>query len=265
MKLGNAAASVEHLDELARRDTFLNGIHPCAKLLVTIVYLVLTASFGGGQLSGLMGMALYPFLLFTISGLSFTEALYRLRIVLPLVCVVGVFNPFFDREPVLMLFGFTMTGGMLSMVSLMVKGVLTVLASYLLIATTTIERLCYAMRMLHVPRMIVTVFLLICRYISLLIREADRIMQSYSLRAPGQKGVNFRAWGPLAGQLLLRSMDRAEVVYQSMCMRGYNEDFRFAVTRRMTAGDVLYLVIWVVVLAALRVVPILELIGGLFV
>jgi cobalt/nickel transport system permease protein len=44
-KISNAARSIGKLDELARRDTWLNRIHPLVKLLVTLLYLVLVVSF----------------------------------------------------------------------------------------------------------------------------------------------------------------------------------------------------------------------------
>ena len=260
-KMSNAARSLEKLDELSRRDTFLNRIHPAVKLVVTVLYLVLVVSYGGYQLTGVLGMALYPFLLFEISGLSFRDALRRLRIVLPLVCVVGIFNPLFDRTPVLNVLGIPVSGGVLTMVTLMVKGVLTVLASYLLIASTSVDGVCDALRCLHVPSVIVTEFMLICRYISVLLRETDRLTQAYALRAPGQKGVRFHAWGPMVGQLLLRSMDRAEMIWQSMCIRGYNAHMPLSAYRKMKTADWLYLAGFIAGLALLRVFPVLELAG----
>ena len=262
-KISNAARSLEKLDELSRRDTFLNRIHPVVKLLVTLLYLVLVVSFGRYQLTGVLGMALYPFLLFEISGLSFLGALRRLRIVLPLICAVGIFNPFFDRTPVLNVLGFTVSGGVLTMLTLMTKGVLTVFASYLLIASTSVDGVCDALRSLHVPSVIVTEFMLICRYISVLLRETDRLTQAYALRAPGQKGVRIHAWGPMVGQLLLRSMDRAEIIWQSMCIRGYNASMPFSERRKMRMADWLYLAVCAAGLAVLRIFPVLELAGRL--
>ena len=55
--------------------------------------------------------------------------------------------------------------------------------------------------------------------------EARRVALAYELRAPGQKGINFRVWGSLIGQMLLRSMDRSENLYQSMKLRGFKGDF----------------------------------------
>lgn len=263
-KVASAVREIESLDDQARRHTLVNDIHPAVKLFVTVVYLILVVSWNRYQMVGILGMAIYPFVMFELTGLSFSQALSRLRIVLPLVCVVGIFNPFFDREIVATLFGIQVSGGVLSMVTLMLKGVLTVLASYLLIATTTVDKICYGMRCFHIPKIIVTEFMLICRYISVLGREADRLMQSYHLRAPGQKGIHYRAWGSVIGQLLLRSMDRAEVVYQSMLLRGFRDEFRMAGETKLVRNDYIYLLGFTVILVVLRTVPVFEIIGGLF-
>ena len=263
-RIADASRSMTKLDELARRDTWLNRIHPLAKLLATMLYLVLVVSYSSRQLTGVLGMALYPFILFETASLSFRNALHRLRIVLPIVCLVGILNPFFDREPVLTLFGLTLTGGVLTMLSLMVKGVLTVLSTYLLIATTRVEEICGALSMLHIPGILVTEFLLICRYVSVLLGEADRMMQAYALRAPGQKGVAMSAWGSMLGQLLLRSMDRAKALYQSMCLRGFREDRPFLSERRLTCNDLLYFAVCGTALIFLRIFPVIEVIGSVF-
>ena len=86
----------------------------------------------------------------------------------------------------------------------MLKGILTVFASYILIATTSIGKICHALRLLHVPKILVTEILLIYRYITVLLDEVRKMTQAYELRAPGRRGIAFREWGSFAGLLLLR-------------------------------------------------------------
>lgn len=263
--LSDAASGLRTLDMLSGQDRWLNRIHPLAKLWVTILYIAVVVSFGKYNLTGLLGMAIYLIFVYVIGEISLREAISRLRVILPLVCVVGLFNPFFDRAVVTVILGIPVTGGVLSMLTLMMKGIFTVLASYALIATTSIEKLCSALRLLHVPKLIVTVLLLIYRYISVLLLEVNRMVQAYSLRAPGQKGIHFRVWGPLVGQLLLRSMDRAQNVYDSMCLRGYDGEFYFGVPLQVRPVDIIYPGIFTLLLLVLRWVPVLPLVGSLFV
>ena len=263
-KIGSAIHDFQTLDAVAKEERWINRIHPLVKLFLTVLYIVLTVSFHKYDLTGLLGMIVYPLIVFNIADLSFRDALRRLRIVLPLVCIVGIFNPLFDRNTAAHIGTLAVSGGVLSMFTLMIKAVLTVLASYLLIATTSIERICYALRKIHVPQMIVIEILLIYRYVTVLLAEAKRITQAYSLRAPGQKGVAFRAWGPLLGQMLLRSMDRAGELYESMCIRGFRGEFYVQGDQGKRSTSLLYLLIWTAVLIVLRIFPVMRMIGNIF-
>ena len=55
----------------------------------------------------------------------------------------------------------------------------------------------------------------------LFFKETDKTLFAYSLRAPGQKGISIKTWGTLVGSMMLRSIDRAMNVYQSMMLRGF--------------------------------------------
>ena len=255
-KLSGAYYEIDHMNMVATRDQWVNKIHPLVKLVVTVFYIAVVVSLSKYNLSGILLMGAYPIVMFMLGEVSFKDSIRRLRIILPLVCVVGIFNPFFDRQVVFNVGSISVTSGVISMVTLMIKGILTVLASYLLIATTTIEKICYALRQLHIPAVLVTQILLTYRYISVLLKEANTIMQAYLLRAPNQKGVQFKVWGPLVGQLLLRSIDRANAVYESMMLRGYRGEFHYSNMEHCSGKDYLFLVTWIVVLLAIKYLPI---------
>ncbi len=240
MRISHALYEVHAIDALAQRDLWMNRIHPLPKLLLTIAYIAVSVSFQKYDIFGLSGMAVYLIAGFILGELSFRECIWRLRVVLPIVCLAGIANPFFDRATVA--FGpISMRAGFLSMATLMLKGAFAVFASYLLIATTSIEKICGALRMLHVPKVLVTQILLSYRYITVLLGEAGRVTQAYELRAPRQRGVHFKVWGSLAGQMLMRSVDRANNVYESMLLRGYDGEFRAPCHRqRMRPSDAFY-------------------------
>lgn len=69
---------------------------------------------------------------------------------------------------------------------------------------------------------------------------------AYKLRAPGQKGIHVSAWGSFLGQLLLRSMDRAEDLYTAMKIRGFNGEFIYAEKIEYKYSDIMVclVVIW---------------------
>ena len=59
---------------------------------------------------------------------------------------------------------------------------LSVLASYLLIVTTSIEKICYALQQAHFPKILVTDI------------RVQNISFSYELKIPVLKNVTFSAW-----------------------------------------------------------------------
>ena len=198
-KLNNAQLELREMDELAAGSSPVHRLNPLCKLLVTVFYIAVLVSFPKYDLSALVVMVLYPVLLFQAAGIPVGLCFHKLRIVLPLVCAVGLVNPFVDHTPLLGLGGIVITGGMVSMVTLMLKGVFSLMASFLLIATTSIDTLCAALRMLHVPDILVTLLLLTYRYIGVMMEEVAVMSEAYSLRAPGQKGIHISAWGSFWG------------------------------------------------------------------
>lgn len=260
MSIRNAIYEVHRLDDLASRKQWVNELHPLVKLVVTIAYIITVVSFYKYDLLGLIGMGLYLFVVFTMADLSFGECLHRVRFVLPVVCLVGLVNPFIDRIPV-QIGMLHLNTGCISMATLILKGVFTISASYLLVATTSIDDICAALRHIHVPKIMVTQIMLTYRYISVLLEEVEKITSAYSLRAPSQKGVHFKVWGSLTGQLLLRSFDKAEAVYESMVMRGFNGEFAMKQKQEMKVRDYVWLM-WIIAFVILRYIPIVVVIGN---
>ena len=264
-KMEKALHELAEMDELAAGSSLIHRLCAPAKLLTTIAYIAVVLSFRKYELSGMIALILYPVLLFQISGVSVGSFFYKLRIVLPLVMAVGLFNPFFDREILLRIGNVGVSGGVISMITLMLKGVLCLMASYLLMATTPIDVLCAALRKFHVPATLVTLLLLTYRYIGVMTEELAVMTEAYSLRAPGQKGIHVSAWGSFLGQLLLRSMDRAEELYNSMLLRGYHQHFHYAPVKACGWRDGLYALGCIAAFLLLRWVNLAELLGGLFV
>jgi len=264
-KINKALREIDTLSRKASEDNFCNNIHPLVKLILTITYISVTASFNKYDFYGLISLSIFPLIVFISGRLSFKETLYRLRVVIPFVVFIGLFNPILDREVFREINGFVITGGMISFVTLVIKGLLTVFASYFFIATTTIEKLCYALKIIHFPNILINQILLIYRYVTVLLTEVKRITQAYELRAPNQRGVNFKVWGSLVGNLLLNTVDRAQEVYESMCLRGFESNSLLSSTISFKLSDFLILMFGVVIIICLKIFPVLTLIGGLFV
>lgn len=258
--LSASLGSMNRLDDLAQKDSLIHRIHPLAKLLTTLVFLIVTTSMDRYALGSLLPLALYPALVIIAADLPAGLLLRRLLLLEPLILGIGLLNPLFDRSPVLV--GTIMlTGGWVTFMNLTLKGSLAALAALLLLATTGLDRLASSLRSLGVPRIMVTQIYLTWRYLTVLGQEAARTQRAYLLRAPNHRGIRIQAWGSLLGQLLLRTFDRAERIYQAMALRGFNGEFPTGPGKGWTAGDTLYTLICLIYLILVRLVNLANLLG----
>lgn len=240
-KLASSLKEISKTDVLTAGDSYIHSRHPLCVLLVTVFYIVAVMMVNTLDIFRLIPFVLFPILAYQIAGIPLRNCFYKLRFVLPLICLVGIWNPFINRTPFMQLGNVILSQGMVSFISLFLKGIFILMATYLLIATMGIEKICYALRIIKIPGVFVQLLLMTFRYLSLIGEEAECMSEAYRLRAPGQKGIHNRAWGSFLGQLLLRSMDRSTSVYESMQLRGFTGDYRYLNVKRAGALDYMFL------------------------
>lgn len=221
-------ADIEFYDifRLENMNSVIHRMNPIAKLVVTLVYIILVMSFDKYDIFRLFAMILIPVTFYQLSLIPVRTCFYKLKIVLPFVVLVGIFNPFFDREILFYLGRIPVSGGVVSMLTVLLKGVFCLMMSFLLIATTKIEDICRALIKMHFPKVFVDLILLTFRYIFVLTEEAKNMWTSYKLRAPGQKGIKMSAWGSFLGLLIMRTMDRGKRIQENMIVRGYGAEYK---------------------------------------
>ena len=263
-RIKDSIYTIKTFDELAQKTSGIHTLHPLTKLLTTLVFIVVTVSFGRYDWTGMLPLIFYPVLLGVMADIPAVPVLKRLLFVLPFIVLIGILNPILDTQPVL--FGnMVLPQGWITFLSLLLKGVLTVTAAMLLIATTGIEPIAFAMRLLCVPRLLVLQILLTYRYLTVLLGEADRAVTAYALRAPRQRGVHYRAWGSLAGQMLLRTFSRAQRLNSAMCLRGFDGEYRMGKKPEAGGRDIAFFAGWTAFFLAARMADLPALLGGLFV
>ena len=85
------------------------------------------------------------------------------------------------------------------------------------------------------------------------------------MRAPKQKGVHYTVWKSLIGSFMLRSIDRAQNVYESMELRGFSPDTFLLEKRKINGKSISYFFIAIILLLILRFTPIFNMIGNVFI
>lgn len=257
-RFDNMLGEMCSIDREASKEGWLNEMHPLVKLLVTIWYICFVISFKNNMLTGILSMSVYLIICFLMADISICKCLKRMRTVLFAFFIIGGANILFSEN-----FSTGVTGA----AGFWCKGVMSVFAVYILIVTTSVDDICEALRIVHVPGLLVTVIMLIYRYINILIKETKRLSESYFVLSPGQKGIHIKAWGQFAGNFMLRSIDRAKRVYDSMNMAGYEWRILSGNHKKykLGAGSLIWLFAWTGIVAVFRMVPVFELVGNVFV
>ena len=200
----------------------IHRLHPLAKILSAFVFIVITVSFGRYDIIRLTPYLFYPFVMMALAGLPYKVLLLRVAIAVPFCLFAGISNVIIDRTMALTISGVAISFGVVSLVTILMKMYLCVMAALLLIATTPFTELTAQFRRMHVPMIFVMVFETTFRYIGVLLEEVHTMMIAYKLRSGTKKALEMKDMGTFVGQLFLRGFDRAERVHLAMRCRGYS-------------------------------------------
>jgi len=250
------------LEQLSNRDTCVHRLHPTAKLLTTAVFIITVASFDRYAIGRLIPYIFYPTLLMALSETPYSMLLKRFLIALPFCLFAGITNIIFDRAAAFAVCSVSISYGTVSLFTILFKMYLCVMAVLILVAVTPLSEITAAMRRLKIPGVFAAVFEMTYRYIGVLFAEAYAMRTAYALRSVGGKGVAMKDMGGFVGQLLLRSIDRADRVYNAMKCRGYATDTVQRNGGGVKLRDALFCAIVCILLITLRVINISALFAG---
>jgi len=216
------------LESLSDGDTAFHRFHAAPKLIVTFVYIAVVVSFHRADITGVVPYFLYPTLVMAIAEVPYGMLLRRFLIALPFCAFAGATNALLDRQTAFVLElgarDIAVSFGVLSLITIVLRTYLCVMAVFLLIATTPFATLTRQLRRMRVPGIFILLIEMIYRYIGVLIGEAATMSLAYSLRSVRKKNLEMRHMGSFVGQLALRSFDRGERVYAAMMCRGYGQE-----------------------------------------
>lgn len=239
------------LDQLAAVDSWVHRLDARAKVIATLAFIVCVMSFGRYEVSRLLPYFAFPIVLIIVARVPVRVVLQKALLVLPVALLIGLPNPLFDREPLLRIGGMDISGGWISMGSIMLRALLAAIASIVLVGVTGFPVICSALERLGMPRPLAVQLLFLYRYLGVLGEEAMRMDYAHDLRSNGHS-LSIREYGTLVGRLLLRTWDRAERIYLAMCARGFTGDFRSGTTTRFGLRELMFVVGWVALFLLLR-------------
>jgi cobalt/nickel transport system permease protein len=253
---------IHSLDTLAQQDSAMHRVDARVKLFVTGVFVVCVMSMGKYEISALIPFFIYPFVATSVGRLSFLYLLKRTLAVSPFAIMVGIFNPFLDRTPIISDFGIYISGGWISFTSIMIRFILTVEAALILISVTGIYKICKALQQSGVPHVFATQLLLLYRYLFVLVEEGVRILRAREIRTFSKKQRSISLFARLTGSLLLRTFNRSQNIHQAMASRGFQGEIRLSGASKIGVADILYGAGWTAVIVVIRFYNIPQILGS---
>ncbi len=259
---------VSFLDPYQPRPSPVHHLDPRVKLILTLSFILATTLIAPGA------WPIYVLLLALILAVEIASELgvgfvwRRSALALPFV---GAAVPIIFSARGTALFSvplgpwlLTVTqAGVERFISILLKSWLSVQAAVLLASTTTFPDLLLAMRGVRMPRLLVAIIGLMWRYLFVLADEALRLLRARAARSSqlptsGRQGGGSLAWrarvtGGMAGNLFLRSFERADRIYGAMASRGYDGEVRALSMSPLTPAAWLAMVLGLLILSLLVV------------
>ena len=161
----------DRLEDLSQNDSPLHKLHPTAKIAAVTLYIITVVSFPRYEVAALLPMFLYPAILMSISETPYSAIFKRVLAALPFALAAGIGNLIFDRDTAFQTAWLSVSFGVLSLISLMLKTLFTVMSVLILVASTPTQALIKALLALHVPQSFCLQLMLTRRYISVLADE----------------------------------------------------------------------------------------------
>lgn len=252
---------IRSLDLMARQTSWVHRLDPRAKVLTTLIFILMVVSVDKYAIAQLVPFVIFPIVLIGIGDLPLGYLLKKICLVAPFAILLGIVNPLIDRTVLLYIGPLGITGGWISFASLMIRFTLTVGAALILIALTSFNGICLALERFKVPRVFVTQLLFLYRYLFVLMEEAGRMARARALRAFDTSGPKIKTFSSMLGYLLLKATSRAERIHLAMCCRGFDGSVRMINTSRFRAEDALFVIGWSLLFVLFRVYNIPEIVG----
>lgn len=230
-------------EQFSTGESFVHGLDPRVKIVVAILFSVVVA-ISSRFLALLPALALSLFLI-VLTGLPARTLCYRLLLVNGLIIFLWLLLPFTFHGETLFTIG-PLAGtkeGVLYASRITLKCNAILLAMIALLATMPVFTLGHAMSRLYFPDKIIHLFLFTYRYIHVIFREYQKLINAMRIRGfiPRTNLHTYRSYAYLVGMLLVKSYDRAERVHKAMLCRGFSGKY-YTLTRFSTnIGDILYL------------------------
>ena len=234
----------------------VHRLDPRAKVLGLVAVTVIGVSTPLALWPVYVGCALALVCVAAAARVPLRQLWRRVRVVLPLVLLVGLFVPLvrtggtaYELGPLTV-----HEAGLAVLGALAAKATIGTLSAVLLGVTTSFPAILRALEALRVPRLFVLIASFMHRYLFVIVEELGRMRAALAARAYRPRHVRDAApLGRVATAMFLRTYGRGERVYLAMLARGYDGRMPELEPLRLRAADLVFVALVLAALLPLRV------------
>ena len=234
----------------------VHRLDPRAKVLGLVAVTVIGVSTPLALWPVYVGCALALVCVAAAARVPLRQLWRRVRVVLPLVLLVGLFVPLvrtggtaYELGPLTV-----HEAGLAVLGALAAKATIGTLSAVLLGVTTSFPAILRALEALRVPRLFVLIASFMHRYLFVIVEELGRMRSALAARAYRPRHVRDAApLGRVATAMFLRTYGRGERVYLAMLARGYDGRMPELEPLRLRAADLVFVALVLAALLPLRV------------
>jgi len=248
---------MEHdfLDKYSSVDSWVHRLDARVKAIAALFFILMVVTTPPQHL---LAFVIYAGLIAWTAALAQVPLAFvagRALLVLPFSALVALGLPFLGGGETITVLGIGLSvKGLWVLAGAAMKSLLGVAALVLLVSTTPFSMLLAGMRGLGAPALFIDLLALTYRYLFVLFGEGMRLRRAAAARGYRPRWLPQAAIvGRLAGNLFIRSYERAERVYGAMRLRGYSGQMPTAAPLRFRAADGLVLAALISALALVRV------------
>lgn len=198
-------------------------VPPVGRLVTMIGFALAIAAVPAGHLPGFAALTGIAFIVARVTGVGIGSLVRRLPVGFPFL-IMAVVLPVVAEGPGPTVAGVRLSSsGIEAAWTLMFRVVLGIGAASILVSTTSIPQLADAARRLRFPPALITIAVMMLRYVHVVSGEFDRTRRSMASRGLQPRWFwHYRPVAAAAGTLFVRSYERGERVHGAMVSRGFD-------------------------------------------
>ncbi len=211
------------------------------KIFIVFSYILAVVTTESISFKKFLGyLAAILFLIF-IERVDFVLILKRTLSIFPFILFIGIFLPFSSSH------------GISLFVNILEKAWLSILSSSYLSLSISFSDFLEGLYFFHIPKIFITLFSLMERYMNLFLNEAKKMDNARRLRDFGKKRIfHIKAYTNIIGMLFIKTYEKSEDLYNAMALRGFSGEFKRPLCRGFQFKELLFSSIFLIYITGIK-------------